>query len=128
LGKDAKNNSDGGQNDLPDMEDNDSEEEEHGPPDAANMDNIDNIDNNIDELNNLDADACEELIADTVIVHAMVLKVKRFIFSTLLCLLISFHSTALQAVFFNHMVDHYCAPHMMLLLQGFQTKAMQPSS
>jgi hypothetical protein len=131
LGKDAEDDSDGSQDDLPDMEDDDSEEEEHGPPDAAdmdNMDNIDNIDDNIDELDNLDADAREELIADTAIVRAMVSKVKRFIFSSLSCLLISFHSTASQAVFFNHTVDHYCAPCMAPLLQGIQTEATQPSS
>jgi hypothetical protein len=124
LGKDAKDDSDSSQDDLPDMEDDDSEKEEHGPPDAADTDNIDD---NINELDNLDADAREELITDTAIVHAMVLKVKRFIFSSLSCLLISFHSTASQAVFFNHTVDHYCAPCMAPLLQGIQTEATQPS-
>jgi hypothetical protein len=131
LGKDAEDDSDSSQDDLLNMEDDNSKEEEHGPPDAANMDDIDDIDDiddNIDELDNLNADVHEELIADTAIVHAMVSKVKRFIFSSLSCLLISFHSTASQAVFFNHMVDHYCAPCMAPLLQGIQTEAMQPSS
>lgn len=77
LGKDAEDVGDGNQDDLLDIDgSDDSEEEEDGP---LNIDDIANDDDNIDELDNLDADAREELIADTAIVRAVVSKVNTFI-------------------------------------------------
>ena len=64
-----------------DIDDEDDNEDEDGDEVPSGLYDVDDIDNGVDELDALDYDAREEIMADTATVHDMVTKLRRLVFA-----------------------------------------------
>ena len=86
LGDGTEDSTDNKVDDLLNMEDDDDDDDDDDDSNGNDNDNLpdvlkDNIDDGIDELDNLDLDAHEELLADTAALRQTVSKVCNFLFS-----------------------------------------------